>query len=98
MKKITLTRALFAATLAAAISSSALAASPEVLQAVLASKVIGNVTDITKVEVVAVGRCPNCFEVLLTGRNPLGAAYVKVQTESTGATGPVNVRYLEASK
>ncbi len=79
------------------VAISAFAASPEVLKAVLSSKEIGNVQNIEKVEVVAVYRCPNCYDIKVTGSNVLGPAYVKVNTEQP-IGGALIIKYLEGSK
>lgn len=79
------------------IATSAIAASPEVLKAVLSSKEIGNVQNIDKVEVVATYKCPNCYDIAITGTNMFGEAYVKVQTEQT-IGGPLTIKYVEGSK
>lgn len=77
-------------------ATSTFAASPAVLQAVLGSKAVANVQDVEKVEVLAVYRCPNCFDVQVSGRNLFGEAYVKVRTEQTSAG--LKIRLLESSK
>lgn len=79
------------------ISASSMAASSEVLSAVLNSKEIANVQNIEKVEVVATYKCPNCYDVAITGSNMFGQAYVKVHTEQT-VGGPLVVKYVEGSK
>lgn len=78
------------------VATSAMAASPAVLQAVLGSKAVANVQEIEKVEVVATYRCPNCFDVEVSGRNLFGEAYVKVRTEQTSAG--LTIKLLESSK
>ena len=87
----------FATVLVTLFASAAFSASPKVLAAVMKSKQIANVTDIMKVEVVGVGRCPLCYEIVVSGTNPTGEAYVKVQTEQV-STGKLEIRYLEGSK
>lgn len=77
-------------------ATSTFAASPTVLQAVLASKAVANVQDVEKVEVIATYRCPNCFDVQVSGQNLFGDAYVKVRTEQTSAG--LKISLLESSK
>lgn len=88
---------LIAASLLSLVISSAMAASPEVIKAVLSSKAIGNVQNINKIEVVATYRCPNCYDIELTGSNILGEAAVKVRTEQL-ANGNLSVKYIEGTK
>lgn len=79
------------------VATSAFAASPEVLKAVLSSKAIAAVENIDKVEVVATYRCPNCYDIAVSGNNELGDAYVKVRTEQMFG-GPITVKLIESSK
>lgn len=76
---------------------SAFAASPKVLKAVLSSKAISSVENIDKIEVVMTYRCPNCYDIEVTGNNELGAASVTVHTEQMFG-GPITVRLVESSK
>lgn len=87
----------FATVFVTLFASTAFSASPKVVAAVMKSKAIANVSDIQKVEVVAVGRCPLCYEIVVTGTNLTGEAYVKVQTEQV-STGKLEIRYIEGSK
>lgn len=56
------------------------AASPEVLKAVLDSDSMQIFDQILKIEETAQGRCPDCYELMITGRNSLGEAGVIVET------------------
>lgn len=78
-------------------ANSAFAVSPQILKAVLSSKAINNVEDIDKVEVTATYRCPNCYDIHISGRNSFGEAYVKVRTEQQ-IGGQLSVKYIEGSK
>lgn len=53
--------------------------------------------NIDKVEVVATYKCPNCYDIVVTGTNMFGQAYVKVQTEQVVGA-PLTVKYVEGSK
>jgi hypothetical protein len=78
-------------------SLTAMAAGRDVLQAVLDSKVIQNVDDIAKVEVVTTYRCPGCYDIEVSGTNFLGSAYSKVHTEQD-IQGNIQITLLEQSK
>lgn len=78
------------------IATSAFAASPKVLIAVLKSKAIANVQDIQKVEVIETYRCLNCFDIEVSGTNVLGEASVQVRTEQTSSG--LKIEYTKGSK
>lgn len=91
MKKIIVLSAM------ALITTSTMAASPAVIKAILSSKEVRSITNIEKVEVVATYRCPNCYDVEVTGSNLLGNAWVKVHTEQN-IGGPLTITTLESSR
>jgi hypothetical protein len=79
------------------LATSAMAASPEVLKTVLDSSAISSVKVIDKIEVVETYRCPNCYDIVVSGANDFGAAYVKVRTEQLIGQ-PIKVYLIEQSK
>lgn len=88
---------MFFFSLVSLIASTSFSASPEVLKAVLSSDLVGAIQSIQKVEVVATYRCPNCFDVLISGTTPLGEGYIKVRTQQS-IGGPLTIKYVEGSK
>lgn len=56
------------------------ASSPEVLKAVLDSDSVKVFDQILRIEVTAYGRCPDCYELMISGNNSLGEASVLVET------------------
>lgn len=97
MKKLILIVALM-------MSAVAQAASPEVLKAVLDSDSAKVFDQILKIEVTAAGRCPDCYEIMLSGSNILGEASVLVETrraftiDASGNYVPSNVEVIEKGR
>lgn len=56
------------------------AASPEAIKAVLDSDSMQVFDQILRIEETAQGRCPECYELMVTGSNSLGQASVLVET------------------
>lgn len=79
------------------VTTSVFAASPKVMKAVLSSKAVAAVENIDKIEVVMTYRCPNCYDIEVTGNNEEGEIAVKVHTEQMFG-GPITVKLIESSK
>lgn len=60
---------------------SAFSASPKTLKAVLDSEYSKQLVIIDKLEVVATYRCPECYDIAITGSDMRGALQVVVRTE-----------------
>lgn len=92
------------ATLFALVPLSAFASNSDAIKAVLENQDVQNLTTITKIEVVAQYRCPQCFDIVVTGNRTLiegelpQDAYVKLRTEGDLLTQKINVTVTELSK
>ena len=85
-------------------SFTAFASNSDAIKAVLENQDVQNLTAITKIEVVGQFRCPQCFEIVVSGNRvlvegtPAQDAFVKLRTQGDFGTQKINVTVTELSK
>lgn len=85
-------------------SASAFARNSQAIQAVLANDEVAALSFIQKIEVVAEYKCPQCFDVLVSGEQevveglPAEKAFIKLNTEGSLFSDEITVKVIERSK